>query len=268
MTLHDQIADPVLRQAVTAMDSGDLEALRALLATHPNLPTRRARFEDETYFRTPALLAFVAENPVRNDRLPDNIVEIASLVLEAGTAKADIDETLGLAASGRVVREAGVQVPLIELLVAYGGDPASAMNGALVHGEFEAAKALLRLGAPSNLPAAAALDDLANATLLLESAPAADRHLAVAFAAQFGRATILKRLLETGEDPDRFNPPGAHGHSTPLHQAALAGHTDAVRVLLEHGARRDLRDTIWAGTAADWARHAGRPGIGALLDEA
>ena len=75
-------------------------------------------------------------------------------------------------------------------------------------------------------------------------------------------------LLEAGEDPNRFNPPGAHGHSTPLHQAALAGHADAVRVLLEHGARRDLRDTLWNGTAADWARHEGRPQIAAILDEA
>lgn len=258
----DRIEDPVLRQAVEAVDAGDLSALNALLAAHPDLPTRRARFEERAYFRSPALLAFVAENPVRNDRPPENIIAIARAIIEAGTAKADIDETLGLVASGRVAREAGVQVPLIELLVAQGADAGAAMNGALAHGEFEAAEALLELGAPRTLPAAAALDlDVRD---LLANASAGDRHLALAFAAQFGRATILRTLLEAGEDPNRFNPSSAHSHSTPLHQAAFAGHAEAIRVLLEHGARRDLRDTMWNGTPGDWARHAGRPD--AVLD--
>ena len=264
-TLRDQIEDPVLRRAVEAADDGDLDALKALLAAHPDLPTRHAALAAPAYFRAPALLAFVAENPIRNERLPANVVEIAQAILESGTAKADIDETLGLVASGRVAREAGMQVALIELLVAHGGEPASALNGALAHGEFAAAQALLRLGAPLTLPTAAALG-LAEAGGL--PASTAERHLALAFAAQFGRTEILRMLLEAGEDPNRFNPPGAHGHSTPLHQAALAGHADAVRVLLEHGARRDLRDTLWNGTAADWARHEGRPQIAAILDEA
>ena len=250
------------------MDAGDLAALRALLATHPDLATRRATFEEPAYFSSPALLAFVAENPVRNDGLPPNVVEVARTILEAGTAPADVQETLGLVASGRVAREAGVQDALIALLVEHGADPASALDGALVHGEFAAAQALLRLGAPLTLPAAAALDDQTEAARLLETADAAQRHLALALSAQFGLTAILVLLLEAGEDPDRFNPAGAHAHSTPLHQAAWAGHADAVRLLLEHGARRDLRDTMWEGTAADWARHAGRPEIAALLDEA
>lgn len=253
----DRIDDPVLRQAVEAVDAGDLAALKALLAAHPDLPMRRAAFDAPVYFGEPALLAFVAENPVRNDRLPHNIVEIARTIIEAGTVRTDIDAALGLVASGRVAREAGVQGPLIALLVAHGADADAAMNGALAHGEFEAAEALLRLGARLTLPAAAALD--LDADSLLADASPAERHLALAFAAQFGRAKILQSLLEAGEDPNRFNPPGAHGHSTPLHQAAFAGHAEAVRVLLEHGARRDLRDTMWNGTPGDWARHAGRP---------
>lgn len=257
-SLGDRIEDPVLRQAVKAMDAGDLPTLKALLAAHPDLSTRRAAFEDIPYFRSPALLAFVAENPTRHERLPGNIVEIALTIIEAGTAQVDIDMTLALTASGRVAREAGVQIALIELLVTHGADMGAAMNGALAHGEFEAAEALLRQGAPRTLPAAAALG-FEDAEALLAGATAEDRHLALAFAAQFGRTAILKRLLEAGEDPNRFNPPGAHAHSTPLHQAALAGHAEAVRVLLEHGARRDLRDALWNGTPGDWARHSGRP---------
>lgn len=265
-SLRDRIEDPVLRAAVEAVDAGDLDALKALLATHPDLPTRHARFEDWSYFSAPALLAFVAENPVRNDRLPPNVVEIARVILEAGSAPADIQETLGLVASGRVAREAGAQVPLIELLVMHGADPAQALGAALVHGEFEAVRTLLRLGAPMTLPVAAALGEGTQAARLLATAGPDDRHLALALAAQFGQTAILKLLLESGEDPSRLNPPNAHAHSTPLHQAAWAGHADSIRLLLEHGARRDLRDTVWDGTAADWARHAGRHEIAALLD--
>lgn len=265
-TLRDQIVDPILRQAVEAVDAGDVTALSALLAAHPDLAGRRATFEAPAYFRSPALLAFVAENPVRNERLPPNVVEAARIILDAGTAPADVQETLGLVASGRVAREAGAQEALIDLLVAHGADPARALDVALVHGEFAAARALLRLGAPPTLPATAALDDVEEASRLMATASPADRHLALALAAQFGRTTILELLLVAGEDSSQFNPPGAHAHSTPLHQAAWAGHADAVRLLLAHGARRDLRDTLWNGTAADWARHAGRPEIAALLD--
>jgi hypothetical protein len=43
------------------------------------------------------------------------------------------------------------------------------------------------------------------------------------------------------------------------------GHEEAVRVLREHGARTDLADILWAGTPIDWARHAGRSAMLALL---
>jgi ankyrin repeat protein len=74
-------------------------------------------------------------------------------------------------------------------------------------------------------------------------------------------------LLEAGEDPSRYNPIGAHSHSTPLHQAALAGHREAVKLLVEHGAKLDMRDTIWNATPAEWARHEKRSEIEAYLRE-
>jgi ankyrin repeat protein len=64
-------------------------------------------------------------------------------------------------------------------------------------------------------------------------------------------------LLDAGEDPNRYNPLGGHSHTTPLHQAAGAGHTELARLLVEHGARLDLKDILWHATPADWARHAG-----------
>jgi hypothetical protein len=91
------------------------------------------------------------------------------------------------------------------------------------------------------------------------------RHRALALAAQHGRAEVGALLLEAGEDPNRYNPPGCHAHSTPLHQAALAGHTEVVRMLVEHGARTDLRDTLFNGTPLGWAEHGKQDAVAAYL---
>jgi ankyrin repeat protein len=72
-------------------------------------------------------------------------------------------------------------------------------------------------------------------------------------------------LLDAGENPNRYNPSGAHSHSTPLHQAALGGHNEIVRLLVERGARLDLKDVLWQGTPADWAQHEGRTEVEAYL---
>ena len=72
-------------------------------------------------------------------------------------------------------------------------------------------------------------------------------------------------LVDAGEDPNRYNPEGAHSHSTPMHQAALAGHAGVVRLLVERGARRDMRDILYRGTPLDWARHGGRSEIASYL---
>lgn len=267
-TLRDRIADLPLRQAVDALDDGDADELRRLLSAHPDLLSRRAHFEGENYFRTPALLAFVAENPVRHGGLPPNIVEIARLLLEQGAAKhrGDVEETLGLIVSGRVVREAGVQSEMIELLVHHGASPAGAMDAALTHGEFAAVSKLVALGAPKSLAFAAATGELPTALSRLPLADAKERHLAVALAAQHGRVEVLSLLLDAGEDPNRFNPAGAHAHSTPLHQAAWHGHEAVVKMLVGRGADRHIQDTLWNGTPAVWARHAGRMEIAEWLE--
>ncbi|MEZ0243294.1 MAG: ankyrin repeat domain-containing protein [Sphingomonas sp.] len=254
-----------MREAVGLLDDGDIEGLRALLAANPDLTGRRANFEGENYFRTPTLLAFAAENPVRNDSLPPNIVAIAELLI-SGTAASDVQETVGLVASGRVAREAGVQDDLIALLCRHGADPDRAVSAALVHGEFGAVAALRQCGAGMTLPMAAALGEVDQARALL-TANSAERHLATAFAAQHGHAEILALLLDSGEDPDRYNPVSAHSHSTPLHQAVGHGHAAAVQTLLARGARTDLRDTLWNGTPLDWANHAGRADMVALLGD-
>jgi hypothetical protein len=264
---QERIQDRTFRHAVDLLDGGDAEGLRAYLSAHPDLVRARVVFEGENYFRNPTLLEFVAENPIRHGTLPSNIAEIARVILDAGARadKAALNETLGLVCSGRIPRECGVQVSLIDLLCKYGADPDTAMGTALLHGEFEAAKALLAKGARMDMPAAAALGRVEDARRLLANASSEQRHRALALAAQFGHEEIVRLLLDAGEDPNRYNPMGTHAHSTPLHQAALAGHEDVVRLLLERGARLDFKDTMWQGTAEGWARYGGHTKIAEYL---
>ncbi|MEZ5287332.1 MAG: ankyrin repeat domain-containing protein [Vicinamibacterales bacterium] len=72
-------------------------------------------------------------------------------------------------------------------------------------------------------------------------------------------------MLDAGGEPDAFNPPGHHQHSTPLHQAVAAGHIDVVRLLVERGARIDLEDTVYHATPLAWAEHGGHRAIADYL---
>jgi hypothetical protein len=130
-----------------------------------------------------------------------------------------LNQRLALVVTGSVVREAGVQVPLIDLLCDYGADPGSALHAALQGGP-EAVNALLRRGARPDLPAAARLGRIEDARRFLPTAASRDRHLALALASQLGHAAIVRLLPDAGEDPSRYNPVACHSHSTPLHQAA------------------------------------------------
>jgi hypothetical protein len=264
---HERIDDAVFRRAIDLLDDGDETGLRIYLARHPALVHQRVLFEGGNYFRNPTLLEFVAENPIRHDGLPPNIVAVTKVILDAGARRdqASLDSTLDLVCSGLVAREAGVQTALIDLLCDYGADAGSALPSALAHGEFEAVNALLHRGAALDLTVAAATNQLAEARKLLAAASPESRHRALALAARFGHEPIVRLMLDAGEDPNRYNPVGCHAHSTPLHQAVLAGHGDVVRLLVERGARLDIKDIHHQGTALGWAEHGGQTAIAAYL---
>jgi len=263
---HQQrIENAPFRRAVELLDAGDIAGLRAHLNQYPNLVQQHVVFEGENYFRNPTLLEFVAENPVRHGTLPANIVEVAKVILNAGASKSARNETLMLVATGSVPRECRVQLPLIDLLCDHGADPNSAVQVAALHGEFAAVNALIGRGARIDLTVVAALGRTEDARRLLAGASSEDRHLALSLAADFGHIEIVRLLLDAGEDPNRYNPVGGHSHTTPLHQAAGGGHDEVVRLLVARGARLDLKDILWHGTPADWARHAGKKEIEAYL---
>jgi len=258
---HERIEDPVFRRAVDLLDAGDVAGLREHLRQHPVLARQQVVFEGGNYFRNPTLLEFVAENPTRRGTLPKNIVEVARVLLEAGVTQPALEETLALVASSLVAHQTGAQLPLIDLLCNYGADPNSALRTALIHREFEAANELVGRGARIDLPAAAALGRAQEAARLLPTVSSDDRHWALALASQFGHIEIVRMLLDAGEDPNRYNPVGGHSHSTPLHQAAAAGRVALARLLVEHGAALDLKDTMWQATPAEWAAHEHKPQV-------
>lgn len=263
--------------AVEAVINGDAAMLRSLIRESPELirtrSTRITHFDPPVHRAT--LLHYVAANGVEGYRqkTPANAVEIAKILVQAGAevdALADMYggqwAPLSLLVSSCHPANAGLQVALAETLLDAGaaieGQPGPAKWGsplmtALAFGYRETAEALARRGARvDNIAAAAGLGRLADARQWLGSADGESRHRALVLAAQHGHADIVQLLLDAGEDPDRFNPEGNHAHTTPLHQAALAGHAAVVRLLVERGARLDIQDKIYQSTPLGWARHA------------
>jgi hypothetical protein len=263
--------------AADAVVAGDAAGLRVMLTEDPGLArVRSIRRHHAT------LLHYVAANGVEQvrQRTPANAVEIATVLLAAGAevdALADMYDarctTMSMLVSSAHPAAAGLQAALAEMLLDHGAAPngpgsawQSAVRTALCFGYRETAEALVRRGAPvDRLDVAAGLGRVAEVARLLPTADQAERHAALALAAQHGRADVVRILLEAGEDANQFNPDGYHAHSTPLHQAALAGHLDVVRLLVERGARLDVRDTIYDGTPLGWAVHGGQAAVATYL---
>jgi ankyrin repeat protein len=272
---------PVARfeAAVEAVVAGDLAALRTMLREHPELAKARSSRRHHA-----TLLHYVAANGVEGERqkTPPNAVEVAKMLLDAGAevdAVADMYEhqctTMSMLVSSCHPEKAGLQAALAETLVDYGAaldgpgsNWQSALMTALQFGYLKTAQALARRGGKiDNIAAAAGLGRLDDAVRLLPSADPKSRHAALALAAQHGQADIVRLLLDAGEDSNRYNPEGFHGHSTPLHQAVCSGHADVVRLLVERGARVDIRDTVYDSTPLGWAIYCEKPAIAEYLRE-
>jgi hypothetical protein len=271
---------PVARfeAAVETVVTGDTAALRSQLREHPELVrTRSTRRHHAT------LLHYVGANGVEDGRqkTPANAVEVAKILLDAGAevdALADMYDakctTMSMLVSSSHPAQAGLQVALAETLLDYGAalegpgsNWQSALMTALIFGYLKTAEALARRGASlENLPAAAGLGRLADTARLLPAADGPDRHIALALAAQHGHTEVVRLLLDAGEDPNRYNPDGYHAHATPLHHAVGFDHIETVQLLVERGARLDIRDKVYNGTPLGWANYGGRKEIAEYLE--
>lgn len=275
VTLLDRpvITDSQFRAAVTAIQTGDAVDLARLLDATPGLLRGRIVEPDcyhqaarSQYFLDPKLFWFIANNPrfVRN--VPDNIVEIAKLMLARGVEAADLQYALELVMTSASAREHGQQIPLMTLLLEAGAKPSErSLAMTLAHGELEAVRSLLAAGAPMTAPIAAALGRIDELQALLANASSDEIQMVLAQAVINGQMEAARVALDVGADPNRFMP--VHAHSTPLHQAALIEDVALIDLLVARGARPDIRDTMWNGTPLDWAIHGGKAVSRARLAE-
>jgi hypothetical protein len=252
--------------AVDAIVRGDLVGLEKLLSQNPGLVRARSTREHRS-----TLLHYVSANGVEDFRqkTPKNIVEIAKLLLKAGSdvnaeseAYGGRSTTLGLTATSCHPQNAGVQLPLMELLIGHGAiidgpDAGSAVNACLHNGRGEAAEFFASHGAQLDLEGAAGVGRLDivksffNGDGSLKST-ATDEQMkdGFAWACEFGRTSVVDFLLQRGMKVDAKL---KHDGETGLHWAAYEGHVDTVKLLLDRGAPIDVKDESYGGTPLGWA---------------
>src|SRR5262249_45061461 len=169
------------------------------------------------------LLHYVAANGVERYRqtTPTNAVAIARALLEAGSepdALADMYgaecTTMSMLVSSDHPARAGLQVPLVELLLEFGAAIEGAgtkkwggpLSIALAFGMSDAAKVLAHHGARIDLPDAAGLGFVDDAARLLPSANADARHRALSLAAQHGHPEIVACCSTPARTPTAITP--------------------------------------------------------------
>ena len=231
-----------LEQARSAIESGDVEALKALLHLDPDLVNKRSTDNPRTLLHT------LCDSPGHR---PDGKA-MARLLIEAG---ADVDarapfegkmepgETpLHWAASNddaemvQVLLDAGAEIDIDWGIIAN----STPLHEAIVFCCLNAAETLVKRGASSNLMIAGALGrrDLAEAYFDAEGnvtpdagalpcwpeprSPQAALDSAFGFACRNGQLEMAKWLLEKGPEINALNPVG----ETPLDQAISRGHPE------------------------------------------
>ncbi len=269
---NPEILDSLFREAVYAIDAGDVNTLQRLLATHSRLVHDRldspgAWLRDkvgnalEGFYRQPYLLWFVAEDPVRNDKLPRNIAEVARTIIHAAeregvdSLREQLDYALRLVSWSWVARKCEVQIELIDVLIDAGASPVDSItHDALVNGNLSAAVRLVERGAKLTLATALCLERWEDITRLARTASVKDKQVGLVLASLNGRAEALARLIVLGVDLNAYST-DIYTHATALHQAVCSGSLEAVKVLVEAGAELGTKDRTWDGTPLEWAEY-------------
>lgn len=266
------IRDPSFRAAVDALQRGDVAGLTRLLDAEPRLLRERILEPDcyreasrSQYFRDPRLFWFIAYNPTPTKRMPANMGEVAAAMIARGVDKPDLDYALELVMTSAPAREQQLQIPLLELLVGAGATPTpQAIDTTLAHREMPPVLALMQAGHPMTAPIAAALGETDRLEGLLRTAPADEVRRAFGMAVINGKTEAARLALDAGADVNAFLP--VHGHSTPLHQAAIDENLELMELLVTRGARLDIADKLWGSTPLGWAMHQGKDRSRAFLE--
>jgi uncharacterized protein len=228
--------DPVATAVVDAIRSGDLPALRRLLADQPGLATARI---EETPGTARTLLHVVTDWP---GHFPDGAATVALLVAAGAEVNARFvgrhEETpLHWAASCDDVAvldallDAGADIEAPGAVIA-GGPP---LADATAFAQWNAAFRLVERGATTTLFTAATLGLLDRVRAHLEAEPEADElNGALWGACHGGRLQTVEFLAERGADLDWLPP---WEPLTPLDAADRRGAADVVAWLRNRGAR-------------------------------
>jgi hypothetical protein len=244
--------------AVDAVVAGDEGGLRRLIAVDPGLVHARSEREHGA-----TLLIYTSANGVESyrQRTPENIVGVAEILLAAGSDVNAVAHvyggactTLGLVATSAHPRLAGAQLSLLQMLIDRGariedgiaGGRAGAVLACLGNGCPEAAAYLADRGARVDLREAAGLGRLETVERLLETETTTTEEIneGLRYASVYGQTAVAELLIRRGADLTTTTFDG----QTAAHMAAIGGQLDTLKMLLEHDAPLEQRNTYVSHT--------------------
>ncbi|MFJ5259585.1 ankyrin repeat domain-containing protein [Streptomyces sp. NPDC088387] len=247
--------DPLAVSVTEAIRTGDLPALSALLAEHPELAsTGITESEDPDRAGTRSLLHIVTDWPGHYPRAAQVVATLVAAGADPGVRFVGAHEETPLhwAASSN-------DVPAIDALLAAGADieaPGAVLGGgtpladACGFGQWRAARRLVEHGAHVLLDDAAALGlmDRVEAFLAASTPPSAEEiDHAFWHACHGGQLAVARHLHGLGADLDRIG----YDSMTPLDVARAQDADAVVAWLVEQGAKASARPKAEEKTEAE-----------------
>lgn len=263
--------DALFKEAVSAIDSGDIIRLKNILTECPQLVHQRLTAPGdwlrtqvgnalEDFFRHPYLLWFIAEDPVRNGTLPPNIGDVTRTIIavarqeQVESLQMQLDYALKLVSWSWIARECNVQIELLDILLDAGANPFGNANNALVNDNTEAASHLVKRGDSLTLASALLLNRWDEVEHLAATATTQQKQFSYILASLKGKPKAVQFMLSLGLE---VNTPSEdlYPHATALHHAVSSGSEETVQILIEAGADVTAQDTAFQATPMGWATH-------------